>query len=283
MIRDAGPKDRDALAAFLTRRIDGAMFPLANLRAHGLGEGDYALDHDHAMRFWWVGDDSIVALTRGGMLMALLSGEPGLDDLRRVLAGQRVSGAIGPAASIRPVLDALGLADLPCRRDADEPGFGIDLSDLRVPDLPGAALVPASASLLPMLLGWRAAYHVEVLGTPEADAVSRATADLDGYRTRDSFRVLTVEGVPVAMTAFNATLPEIVQIGSVYTPPRLRSRGYARQAVALHLVEARAKGVRRAVLFAASEAATRAYLALGFRRTFPMALVLYPARVDIAP
>jgi len=36
-------------------------------------------------------------------------------------------------------------------------------------------------------------------------------------------RLLVQNGTPVAMTAFNAALPESVQIGSVYTPPAMRA------------------------------------------------------------
>ena len=66
------------------------------------------------------------------------------------------------------------------------------------------------------------------------------------------------------MTGFNAELPTIVQIGGVYTPPPLRGQGFARHAVALHLDEARRRGVGRATLFSASESAARAYSAIGF-------------------
>ena len=77
------------------------------------------------------------------------------------------------------------------------------------------------------------------------------------------------------MTGFNAVLPEHVQVGGVYTPPEGRNRGYARRAVAIHLAEARASGVRHAVLFAASAAAARAYEAIGFQRDGSFALALY--------
>ena len=40
MIRELGPDDRAAIEALLTARIDQAMFPLVNLREHGLGWGD---------------------------------------------------------------------------------------------------------------------------------------------------------------------------------------------------------------------------------------------------
>jgi predicted GNAT family acetyltransferase len=83
------------------------------------------------------------------------------------------------------------------------------------------------------------------------------------------------------MTGFNATLPEIVQIGGVYTPADLRGRGYARRAVALHLAEARGKGTARAVLFAANDAAARAYRAIGFQPAVPFTLFLLstPTRI----
>jgi GNAT superfamily N-acetyltransferase len=275
MIREAGLADQAAIEALLMRQIEGAMFPLSNLRTHGLGDGDFASDHDHATRIWLVGADSVVALTRGGMLMPLLDGDPDLTGLRYALEGLRVTGAIGPAASVRPVVAALDLADRPVLKDADEPGFALDLAELQVPDLPGAQRVPATAMLRPQLLAWRTAYHREALGTPAADAAARAATDIDGYIARDSHRVLLLDGQPVTMTGFNARLPEIVQVGAVYTPPALRNRGYARQAVARHLAEARQAGTRRAVLFAASNAAASAYLAIGFRPALTFALVLF--------
>src|SRR5206468_11065013 len=71
-------------------------------------------------------------------------------------------------------------------------------------------------------------------------------------------------------------LPEIVQIGGVWTPPELRGRGYGRAVVAGSLLAARERNVRRAVLFAdpRNTAAQRAYLALGFRIAGDYGLVL---------
>jgi GNAT superfamily N-acetyltransferase len=281
MIREAGALDHALVEALLMRQIDGAMFPLSNLRTHGLGGGDFASDHDHAVRVWIVGEESLVVLTRGGMLLPLLAGASDLSRLGGALAGLKMIGAVGPAASVRPVLAALDLTDSPKLKDADEPGFALDLAGLQVPKLPGAQLVPATAMLRPQLLAWRTAYHRESLGTPPADAAARAATDIDGYIAHDSHRVLMLDGQPVAMTGFNARLPEIVQVGAVYTPPHLRNKGYARQAVALHLAEARATGTRRAVLFAASTAAARAYLAIGFQPilTFALVLLASPSRI----
>ena len=51
-------------------------------------------------------------------------------------------------------------------------------------------------------------------------------------------------GAPVSLSAINASLPDIVQLGGIYTPPDLRGRGYAKAAVAanaLPFLEAEAK------------------------------------------
>ncbi|WP_128515461.1 GNAT family N-acetyltransferase [Tabrizicola thermarum] len=281
MIVAAGPDDRAALETLLSARIDRAMFPLANLRAHGLGQGGFASDHPNATRFWLVDRHSLVALTQEGMLMALLDGTPDLTALRPALDGLAVTGAVGPAAAIRPVLAALGLAGLPTTSDRDEPGFSLDLDRLLVPDLPGTSLRPLTPDDLPRVLQWRETYIGEVLGVTGPDARAKAEADLNAWLARDSHRLLVHRGKPVALTGFNAILPEIVQVGAVYTPAPLRGKGYARRAVALHLAEARATGTRRAVLFAASDAAARAYRALGFQPTaaFTLFLLATPARI----
>src|SRR5438552_2962199 len=70
--------------------------------------------------------------------------------------------------------------------------------------------------------------------------------------------LLEDRGEPLSYTAFNARLPDIVQVGGVWTPPALRGRGYARCAVAGSLLEARAGGARRAILFTSSASAARA-------------------------
>lgn len=282
MIREAGPGEEAEVEALLMRRIDGAMFPVSNLRAHGLGKGGFASDHDQATRFLWLGDQSLVALTQGGMLMPVLAEGAGLDGLLPALAGQTVTGAIGPAQSVRPALQALLLTGWPARTDEDEPGFALDLADLQVPKLPGARLVPLSEDLRAIVVGWRTAATMETLAMPADEAPTRAAANVDAWIAADSHRVLLLDGKPVALTGFNAALPEIVQIGGVYTPPALRGRGHARHAVALHLAEARAKGVTRAVLFAANEPAARAYRAIGFQPTMPFALVLFAAPARIA-
>lgn len=129
MIREGGPDDRAAIESLLTARIDQAMFPLVNLRDHGLIRGDFPGRHDHAQRIWRTGN-SLVALTRAGMILPLLDGSPDLTGLKTALRSLCVTGAVGPAASARPVLAELGLDRLSTATDRDEPGFALALDRL---------------------------------------------------------------------------------------------------------------------------------------------------------
>jgi predicted GNAT family acetyltransferase len=69
-------------------------------------------------------------------------------------------------------------------------------------------------------------------------------------------------------------LPDIVQLGGVYTPAELRGRGYAKCSVAGSLLAAREGGATRAVLFTQNPSAARSYEAVGFRALGQYGLVL---------
>ena len=279
MIRAAGPVDCGLIEAFSLAHIDISMFLITNLRNHGLAADGFASDHINASRIWVVGPGvaGVVAVTRRGMVMATLPDGGDLRGLEAALAGSVIGGAVGEAVAARQVLAALGLAGQPVRRDADEPGFALYLTDLQVPDTAGMQLIRAEPPYRDLLVAWRSAYCREVMGAGVEDALVTAKRDIETYIAAGSHRVLLRGDVPVAMTGFNAALPEIVQIGGVYVPPALRKQGLARRAVALHLLEARMRGVSRAVLFAANDAAARAYRAIGFQRKGTMALVLFEA------
>lgn len=60
---------------------------------------------------------------------------------------------------------------------------------------------------------------------------------------------LIKEQQPVSYCIFNAQLPDIVQIGGVFTPLSARGNGYAKCVVAGSLLHARSIGVTQAILF----------------------------------
>jgi len=114
-----------------------------------------------------------------------------------------------------------------------------------------------------------------VLGGERNDETrSRAKRFLDAQMARGDVWVALAEGMLVSLSAFNASLPDIVQLGGIYTPPDLRNRGHGRAAVAGALLAARGRGAARAVLFTNNPAAIRCYSALGFRHVAEYGFVL---------
>jgi predicted GNAT family acetyltransferase len=104
----------------------------------------------------------------------------------------------------------------------------------------------------------------------------RVRAGVEASLGRGSAWVLERDGELLAHTGFNAQLPDAVQIGGVWTPHPLRGRGYARCAVASHLLAARETGATLALLFTteANLPARRAYAALGFEASGSYRLLL---------
>jgi len=258
---------------FLGARETQSMFLTANL----LGQGQ-------AMDAWLARDSGRIAgvfgRTEGGIILPQWPGGD-WNAAARPLAGGTVEGLIGTAEQVAALRPALGLVAAPTRQDGAEPGYRLDLPILRLPDCSGFALSPIDD--LATVGGWRAACESELFAASPAEARAKAPAKVARWQSAYSHRVLWHLGQPVALTGFNARLPEVAQVGGVLVPPALRGRGHARRAVGLHLAEARGHGLRRAVLFAASIAAARAYEALGVQPAGVIGLILFPPGQCVSP
>lgn len=282
--RPALPADAARLVPFLEGHLAGSMFPLGAILRGDLIAPGVALPSFYAMHGWLAEGATDVAaflgLTQGG---TLLPQGPGADwaAFRPYLSGRQIAAAVGPAAQVPLVLHGLGLERHPRRSDKDEPGFDLWLDRLVMPDVTGYRLQPLTRALLPLAADWRSLYLQELQALPPEAAQARADEDVWRWLLAGDHRLLMAGDRPVALTGFNTRLPDVVQVGAVFTPPDLRGRGLARRAVALHLAEARAQGIRRAVLFAASAAAATAYRAIGFQPQGRMAIVEFaePATV----
>lgn len=272
--REIGAADLEWIVPFLRAHIQSSMFFLSNLEAHGLGS-----DAPYGLRMWALDSAArgLIGVTNGGSILlqaptATAADWQATEPFWRDLT---LTSLVAEAAQAEAFLQATGLAARPMAINAGEPGYYLALEDLIVPDCAGFALVPIDESLRFLATQWRAVYHGEVLGTPEAQRYAAAAKDVEGFIARGSHRMLTKDGVPVAMTGFNAQAGDAVQIGAVFTPPETRGQGLARRAVALHLEEARVRGVKQAILFAANAAAARAYEAIGFQRNGSMTMALF--------
>ncbi len=264
---------------FLDAHIQSSMFLLANLSQHGLGS-----DHPNGLTFWVrETGDGVFGITNSGNVLMQMPEATALDwqAAGQLLVGRDVNGGLGDAPQVRAFIEANGLGGHPCQLDRDDPGFLLDLDDLTVEMREDEALISVRDAPRALMDEWRIAYEIEAVQAPPEKARLKGPQDIDQFIASDSHRVLLVDGVPVAMSGYNTTFEDTVQVGGVYTPPDLRGRGYARRVVGRHMAECRARGAKRAVLFAASEEAARAYRAIGFQRAGSFALVLFsePARI----
>lgn len=271
----ASETDLPEVKAFLNARVIQSMFPLANLDAHGLNG-----DHPRSPSFWLTKKDGeitdVLTVTQEGVLMPQCPTKTWVG-VKEALKNRDLSGIIGPADQARSLQDMLGLKAAPTTLDHDEPQYELALKDLIVPDGRGD-IVPLADADREDMIAWRTAYDIEALNTPIDEAGPIATRDYESYVANRSHVALMDGDTALCTTGFNARLPDIVQIGGVYTPPELRGNGHARRAVALHLHQAKQQGVKRATLFSANENASRAYQAIGFTYIGQWTLCLFDGK-----
>jgi len=283
-IRVVEAADAPRVVEFLLRHLDSSIILLSNIEKAGVVDRGEPLQATYAARFDPQGAVTALAghMWNGNIV---LQGDAGLEQatlLASQRSGRAVQGILGPWASVCRARQALGLADTRARHDERELLFALDLGELVVPELlsaPGVELrVPSERETETWVAAWRVEYCVESLGSPRTPELEQSSREgMKAWRDRGMLWVLLVDGEGVAMTAFNSTARGVVQVGNVYTPPPLRSRGYARAAVAASLVDARAAGAKRSTLFTAEShvAARRAYAALGYRPVGDYGLVLF--------
>lgn len=241
------------------------MFLRANLAAHGTH--DTVSPHGTAFFVDETGStiSAVFGITNSGYVMAQAPKAPVAlwADFAARITGRRVRGMTGVPEQVAACLTALGLSEASWQVHTDEPLYHLEIGQLICGPV---AVRKAVVEDLPMLENWFNGYEQDAglapVGTPPTeDVLARAARAIDS----PDVMLLDHEGDAVSMAGINARLPDIVQIGGVYTPAPLRGRGYARRALAGLLRACAAQGVTQSVLFANNEPAVRAYEALGYR------------------
>jgi RimJ/RimL family protein N-acetyltransferase len=280
-VRRLDPSHMIALDAFLRAHTDSSLFLRANLAAAGV------VDRGEPMQATYVGAFEGGALRavaahcwNGNLLLQAPTALEGVARLAVDVSGRELTGLLGPWDQVCAARRLLA-PDRPTRLDSHDGLFALDVAALVRPaalDAAGLRCRTTGAADLDLASEWRAAYEVELLSAvPSAEHRARVRADVERQHTAGSLFLLENRGTAVATSDFNARLPDVVQVGGVYTPPALRNRGYARAVVAGSLAAVAAAGVTRAILFTGEDnpAAKRAYQALGFRRVGDYGLVLF--------
>jgi len=278
-IRPLGPGDEAALEAFLARHADSSMFLRSNARRAGLDDRGAALQGSYVAAFAGAEITAVAAHYWNGMVIIQAPEHAG--DLARAAvahSGRDLRGFSGPWEQVEAARAALHAEDRAASKASRETLYALSLAALAVPEPLATGRWtcrhghPEEEDLL---TEWRAAYAREALGAADGAALrEESRAEIVLLRRERADFVLEHDGLPVAFAAYNARLPDIVQIGGVWTPPARRGRGYGRGVTAGALVAARDAGAARAVLFTDHPVASRAYEALGFRRVGEYGLVL---------
>jgi ribosomal protein S18 acetylase RimI-like enzyme len=280
-IRQLVPADLEPVNRFLEARARSSMFLMSNLARTGLDpdhgkpfQATYAgAFHDERLvgmvAFCWNGMILVQAPSAVGPLVVAL-----LD-----LVDRPLSGFVGPYAQVRDAVEALGLTSRRTTSNNLETLYALRLTELRIPSArPGLQVRKAMTSDVPVLASWSAEFQIESLGTrPGPDLEEKCLEVALSGVERGHIWVARAGTQLVSMSAFNATLADRVQLGGVYTPPDLRSRGYSRRVIAESLLAVRSEGVREAILFTDVDnvAAQTCYESLGFEAVGKYALVQF--------
>ena len=271
--------DESALETFLLRHRDTSMFLRSNIRQAGLEYTGQPASAQYLASFDGDAVTGVAAHCWNGIV--LMQAPRHADALARgcvEMSGRPISGLVGPPDQVRDARSALGLADA-ARAAKPETLFALDLSHLVVPPVLNGEVScrPPRPDERAALHDWGFAYDMETLGAANTPEARRRSAEFMDMRIdgNNAWVAVDHEGRLLSFSSFNATLPDIVQLGGIYTPPALRGRGYAKLSVAHSLLVARDRGATRAVLFTSNPSAERTYEAVGFRRIGEYALVLF--------
>lgn len=279
-VRRLAPGDEAALEAFLAICPETSMFLRANMRRVGLVDAGEPYQGTYVASFADGAMTGAVAHFWNGMLHVQAPGT--VETLAPAVvaaSGRAVSGLLGPGEQVGRARRVLGLEQAATTTDSLDDLFALPLGSLALPPDDGKSVVRAPlAAELDRLAAWSASFHREALGFAAGPALERnCAAQIRRLQEEEAQFVLAVAGEPVAYAAFNAVLPDMVQLGGVWTPREFRGRGYGRRVVAGALLQARERGVARAVLFTAAgnAAAQAAYRSLGFARIGDYGLVIF--------
>jgi uncharacterized protein len=274
-MRKLHPQDFNILDAFLVPLSDTSMFIRSNVRQGGVTLNP---EKEFSANYYGYFEDEqlhgVLAFCWNGMILCQVPEIAHLSQFVPVVTEQlsqfSLHGILGPTDQVLYILKILMdmeiISEDQITMNLPETTYGLLLKDLKIPSILENGEVhcrlirPEDMSIL---ISWRIAYIKEAF--PRAIDETQVYQETLSFMEHETAFVLEVDGKIVSRADFNAILPDIVQIGGVWTPPDLRSQGYARAVVSGALLEAKHRGIERATLFTKNPAAMRAYESLGFK------------------
>lgn len=269
------PGEEHTLEIFLKHYPETSMFLRSNLRNSGIEykndtpyHGEYFVHHNSLGEI-----QGVLAHYWNGNIM-MQCPDPGvlhdLVDYFKSHCTRSICGILGDERQAKIVIDLLGINPPSFALNAIDGLYQLLLSKIIVPiKITSDYQLKKAKYCDPYILKkWLTDYHIEALGADlsNPDSVESINNSINDAFNRDDLWTLDHNNIPLSLCGFNASLPDIVQIGPVWTPVEYRNHGYARNVVALSLLEARKKGIKQAILFTNNLAAERAYFSIGFKK-----------------
>lgn len=269
------------LDRFLTSRAESSLMLLSNSRTAGLEyqgkifQGTYTAFLENntltgvAAHFW-----------NGMVFLQAPKNAAELFCATVAASGRECTGIAGPYDQVQEVLPKIRENHPVPVLDGRETLFSLDLDTLGVPENLKTQEVTCrhpTEEEIPLMIALRVAFMQETAGQDRESFRQEASDLVRAQQQKNNLWILEAAGIIAATTAVGAEVSGMVQAGGVYTIPGYRNRGYGRAVVAGSLLEARERGVKKAILFTGTDmpGAQAMYRGLGFRPIGEYGLVIY--------
>lgn len=280
-------QDIQALEKYLAPHKTECMFIYSNLKAVGIDykgadfEGEYfgCFNTNDQLQgvivHYWNGNVMMHARDRAILEKLILH-------LKNNIS-RSVAGILGPNIQAEHAINKLGLSEFSFGVNSNEGLYEINLEALNELDVPSNMKVVYAQDVPKSILTlWMKGYNIEALGVADSNDINaKVEEDLNRRFKQNDTWVLLLDDTPVALSAFNARLADMVQVGPVWTPPEYRNKGYARLLLAYTLYQEKLKGTKQAILFTDNPAAIKVYLAIGFEKIGHYRLALLEKPINL--
>ena len=281
-------EDECKLEVFLSCYPESSMFLRSNLRNSGI---EYKNDTPYYGEYFAYCNSlgniqGIIAHYWNGNIMVQCPDTTALKQLYHYFeahCSRPICGVLGDELQAKIVIDLLDISPISFALNAIDGLYQLLLSEMIVPN--SVYQIKKARYCAPDILKrWLTAYHIEALGADLSNpsSVESINNAIKQASNRNDLWVLEHNQLPLSLCGFNASLPDIVQIGPVWTPVEYRNQGYARTLVALCLLEAQKNGVKQAILFTNNMAAERAYFSVGFKKIGEYRLAILRDKISMS-